>query len=83
MYDNVLVRGEVRVGRNTWIGPGCILDDSGADLEIGDWCSISADAYTHHTVRRSISFGAEPIDCAPTKIGNGVYIGPNAIIRMG
>src|SRR5690348_5308285 len=85
MYDNVLVRGEVRVGRNTWIGPGCILDGSGGDLEIGDWCSISAGAqiYTHHTVNRSISLGAEPIDCAPTRIGDGVYIGPNAIIQMG
>jgi acetyltransferase-like isoleucine patch superfamily enzyme len=85
MYDNVLVRGDVRIGRNTWIGPGCILDGSGADLEIGDWCSISAGAqiYTHHTVNRSISLGADPIDCAPTKIGSGVYIGPNAIIQMG
>jgi acetyltransferase-like isoleucine patch superfamily enzyme len=85
MYDNVLVRGDVRVGRNTWIGPGCILDGSGADLEIGDWCSISAGAqiYAHHTVNRSISLGVEPIDCAPTKIGNGVYIGPNAVIQMG
>lgn len=85
MYDNVLVRGDVKVGQNTWIGPGCILDGSGGGLEIGDWCSISAGAqiYTHHTVNRSISLGAEPIDCAPTKIGNGVYIGPNAIIQMG
>lgn len=85
MYDNVLVRGNVRVGRNTWIGPGCILDGSGANLEIGDWCSISAGAqiYTHHTVNRSISLGAAAIDCAPTTIGNGVYIGPNAIIQMG
>jgi acetyltransferase-like isoleucine patch superfamily enzyme len=85
MYDSVLVRGDVWVGSNTWIGPGCILDGSGGDLEIGDWCSISAGAqiYTHHTVNRSISLGAKPIDCAPTKIGNGVYIGPNAIIQMG
>lgn len=85
MYDGVLVRGDVRVGRNTWIGPGCVLDGSGGDLEIGDWCSISAGAqiYTHHTVNRSISLGEKPIDCAPTKIGNGVYIGPNAVIQMG
>jgi acetyltransferase-like isoleucine patch superfamily enzyme len=85
MYDNVLVRGDVKVGRNTWIGPGCILDGSGGDLEIGDWCSISAGAqiYTHHTVNRSISLGAKSIDCAPTKIGSGVYIGPNAVIQMG
>jgi len=85
MYDNVLVRGDVRVGRNTWIGPGCILDGSGGVLEIGDWCSISAGAqiYTHHTVNRSISLGEKPIDCASTSIGHGVYIGPNAIVQMG
>jgi acetyltransferase-like isoleucine patch superfamily enzyme len=85
MYDNVLVRGEVKVGRNTWIGPGCILDGSGGVLQIGDWCSISAGAqiYTHHTVNRSISLGEKPIDCAPTSIGCGVYIGPNAVVQMG
>jgi len=85
MYDNVLGRGHVRVGRNTWIGPGCILDGSGGLLEIGDWCSISAGAqiYTHHTVNRSISLGEKPIDCAPTRIGHGVYVGPNAVIQMG
>ncbi len=85
MYDNVLVLGDVKVGRNTWIGPGCILDGSGGGLEIGDWCSISAGAqiYTHHTVNRSTSLGELPIDYAPTKIGDGVYIGPNTIIQMG
>ena len=85
MYDNVLVRGNVKVGKNSWIGPNCILDGSGSELRIGDWCDISAGAqiYTHHTVNRSISLGEKPIDCAPTKIGNGVYVGPNAIIQMG
>lgn len=85
MYDNVLVLGDVTVGRHTWIGPGCILDGSGGGLEIGDWCSISAGAqiYTHHTVNRSISLGELPVDYAPTKIGHGVYIGPNTVIQMG
>jgi acetyltransferase-like isoleucine patch superfamily enzyme len=85
MYDNVLVLGEVKVGRQTWIGPNCILDGSGGSLEIGDWCSISAGVqiYTHNTVKRSISLGIEPIEYAPTKIGHGVYIGPNAVIQMG
>jgi acetyltransferase-like isoleucine patch superfamily enzyme len=85
MYDNVLVLGRVKVGRNTWIGPGCILDGSGGDLLIGDWCSISAGVqiYTHHTVNRSTSLGREPIDCAPTRIGDGVYIGPNSVVQMG
>ena len=85
MYDNVLVLGDVKVGRRTWIGPGCILDGSGGGLEIGDFCSISAGVqiYTHHTVNRSITLGVAPIDYAPTKIGNGVYIGPNTILQMG
>jgi acetyltransferase-like isoleucine patch superfamily enzyme len=85
MYDNVLVLGDVRVGRNTWIGPGCILDGSGGYLQIGDWCSISGGAhiYTHHTVNRSITLGEKPVEYAPTRIGDGVYIGPNAIIQMG
>lgn len=85
MYDNVLVLGDVRVGRHTWIGPGCILDGSGGGLEIGDWCSISAGVqiYTHHTVKRSVSLGAEPVDYASTRIGNGVYLGPNTIVQMG
>lgn len=85
MYDNVLVLGEVKVGRHSWIGPGCILDGSGGGLSIGDWCSISAGVqiYTHDTVKRSITLGAAPIEYAPTRIGNGVYLGPNAIVQMG
>ncbi|MCW2286568.1 acetyltransferase-like isoleucine patch superfamily enzyme [Rhodoblastus acidophilus] len=85
MYDNVLVLGDVRVGRHCWIGPGCILDGSGHGLEIGDWCSISAGVqiYTHNAVNRSTSLGRLPVDYAPTKIGDGVYIGPNAIVQMG
>ncbi|OYU92206.1 MAG: acetyltransferase [Bradyrhizobiaceae bacterium PARB1] len=85
MYDNVLVIGQVEVGRHTWIGPGCILDGSGGDLRIGDHCSISAGVqiYTHQTVRRSVSMGVAPIDYAPTTIGNGVYLGPNVIVQMG
>ncbi len=85
MYDNVLVLGEVHVGRHTWIGPGCILDGSGGGLRIGDHCAISAGVqiYTHHTVKRTISMGVEPIEYAPTIIGDGVYLGPNTVVQMG
>ena len=85
MYDNVLVLGDVRVGRHTWIGPGCVLDGSGGGLEIGHFCSISAGVqiYTHQTVRRSVSLGVEPVEYAPTKIGNGVYLGANVVVQMG
>lgn len=84
-YDNVLVIGDVKVGKNTWIGPQVILDGSGGCLQIGDNCSISAGVqiYTHHTVARTISIGNAPIENAPTTIGNGVYIGPQSVIQMG
>ncbi|MDA9256944.1 acyltransferase [Pseudomonadales bacterium] len=83
-YNNVLILGDVSVGRNTWIGPNVVLDGT-AGLEIGDYCSISAGVqiYTHNTVRWSTSLGVLPTETAPTKVGNGVYIGPNSIIQMG
>jgi acetyltransferase-like isoleucine patch superfamily enzyme len=83
-YDNVLVIGDVKVGKHTWIGPNVILDGSGG-LEIGDYCSISAGVgiYTHHTMRWATSMGKAEPDRAPTRIGSGVYIGPNAIAQMG
>ena len=85
VYDNVLIIGKVKVGKNTWIGPNCILDGSGG-LEIGDNCSISAGVhtYSHDTVERSISLGKKKIiPKKKTIIGNGVYIGPNSVISKG
>ena len=83
-YNNVLILGDVKVGRNTWIGPNVILDGSGG-LEIGDYVSISAGVhiYTHDTVEWSVTLGKTPIKKQPTTIGNGAYIGPNAVIEMG
>jgi acetyltransferase-like isoleucine patch superfamily enzyme len=83
-YDNVLVIGEVKVGRNVWIGPNVILDGSGG-LEIGDYCSISAGVqiYTHHTVQWALSLGEQQPERAPVKIGSGVYIGPQTVIEKG
>jgi len=83
-YNNVLILGDVKVGKNTWIGPNVVLDGSGG-LEIGDYVSISAGSqiYTHHTVDWSTSLGEKGIERKPTRIGDGVYIGPNAIVQMG
>jgi acetyltransferase-like isoleucine patch superfamily enzyme len=83
-YDNVLILGDVTVGAKTWIGPNVVLDGSGG-LSIGDYVSISAGVqiYTHHTVEWSTSMGVEPIRRMPTRIGNGVYLGPNAVVQMG
>ena len=83
-YNNVLVLGDVKVGENTWIGPNVVLDGSGG-LNIGSYCSISAGVqiYTHDTVKWSTSLGKAGISKDSVEIGDGVYIGPNAIIQKG
>jgi acetyltransferase-like isoleucine patch superfamily enzyme len=83
-YNNVLILGNVRVGKNTWIGPNVILDGSGG-LQIGDYVNVSAGVqiYSHHTVDWSNSLGKKPVKKKKTKIGNGVYLGPNSIVQMG
>lgn len=84
IYHNSYVYGEVKVGKNTWIGPYTLLDGSGG-LEIGDYCSISTGVhlYTHDTVKWALSGGKLAYERAPVKIGNCCYIGPHTIISKG
>ncbi len=84
IYDSSFVFGDVKVGKNTWIGPFTILDGSGG-LEIGSNCSISAGVqiYTHDSMEWAISGGETEYAHAPTRIGNNCYIGPNTIVQKG
>jgi acetyltransferase-like isoleucine patch superfamily enzyme len=84
IYDNALVIGHVKVGKECWIGPNTILDGSG-DLAIGDFCTISAGVhiYTHDNVKQTLSSKQLPIERQPTTIGSNVYVAPNAIITKG
>ena len=83
IYDSSLVLGDVKVGKNCWIGPFTILDGSGGSLLIGDNCDISAGVhiYTHDTVNRVI-YGKEILK-APVRIGSNCYIGPHVVITKG
>ncbi|PCJ17068.1 MAG: acetyltransferase [Candidatus Cloacimonadota bacterium] len=83
-YDSVLILGDVKVGKNTWIGPNCVLDGTGG-LIIGDYCSISAGVqiYSHDTVKWANSLGDKDIEKLSTIIGSGVYIGPQTVIQKG
>jgi len=81
VYDSALVIGDVKVGKNTWIGPFTVLDGSGG-LKIGTNCSISAGVqiYTHDSVKWAVSGGREKYEYASVRISDCCYIGPNAII---
>jgi acetyltransferase-like isoleucine patch superfamily enzyme len=85
IYNSAAVFGDVRVGRNTWIGPNTLLDGSGGGLEIGAFCSISAGVqiYTHDTVLWALSAGVLPRAQAPVRIGDCVYVGSQSIIAAG
>ena len=84
VYDSVLVIGNVKVGKKTWVGPGCILDGSGG-LEVGDYCSISSSShiYSHSTVDWSLSGGKSPYKMAFTKVGNCCFLGSHSVIMEG
>lgn len=84
VYDSCCIFGNVKVGKNTWIGPYTVLDGSGG-LEIGNNCSISAGVqiYSHDSVQWAISGGMEKYEYTPTKIGDNCYVGPNVIIAKG
>jgi len=84
IYHNSYVYGDVRVGKNTWVGPYTLLDGSGG-LEIGDYCSISAGVhiYTHDTVKWALSGGKAEYELDSVRIGNCCYIGPHTIITKG
>lgn len=84
IYDNVIVIGDVKVGKNTWIGPNVVLDGSGG-LFIGSNCSISAGVqiYSHDSVNWAISGGSEKYQYGKTVIGDNCYIGPNTIVSKG
>lgn len=82
IYQNSYVYGNVKVGKNTWIGPFTILDGS-AKLTIGNNCSISSGVqiYTHNSVKWAVSKGKEEYERKPVEIESYCFIGPNTIIK--
>lgn len=77
-YNNALILGDVKIGKQCWIGPNTVIDGTGG-LEIGNNCTISAGVhiYTHNSIDRN------HIKHQQVKIGDNTYIGPNSVIQMG
>jgi acetyltransferase-like isoleucine patch superfamily enzyme len=79
------IAGAPEIGEGTWIGAFTVIDGSGG-LTIGAGCDISCGAqiYTHSTVRRCVSGRTfNEVERRPTRIGDRVFVGANAVIMMG
>lgn len=84
IYQSSYVYGDVKVGKNTWIGPFTLLDGTGG-LEVGKNCSISSgvQVYSHNTVKWAVSGGKTKYEYKKTKIGNNCFVGPQSVIANG
>ncbi len=84
VYRNCYVYGNVKIGKNTWIGPYTLLDGSGGEIKIGDYCTISSGVhiYTHNAVKWVLTSGKMKYDNKSVKIDNNTYIGPYAVLSM-
>ena len=77
--------GEPEIGEGCWIGAFTLIDGLGG-LKIGRGCDISCGVQilSHSTARRCVTERVhEAIDKRPTKIGDHVFIGSNAVVLMG
>ena len=85
IYDTSLVFGDVRVGKNVWVGPYTILDGYHAKLTIGDYVSINSGVmiYTHDSTNHFLSGGAEDFLKGDIVIGHNTVIGATSIIGQG
>lgn len=81
---NSYVFGDVKIGKNTFVGPFTILDGS-AGLEIGNNSSIAAGVqiYTHDSIGRALSGHKVDQKFGKVKIGSNCFIGPNSVITQG
>jgi acetyltransferase-like isoleucine patch superfamily enzyme len=77
--------GEPEIGPGTWIGAFTVIDGSGG-LSVGAGCDISSGAqiYSHASVKRCVS-GRQyaQVDRKPTRIGDRVFVGAQAVVNMG
>ena len=78
------VIGNVKIGKNCYIGPFTILDGSGG-LEIGDNTSIAAGVhiYSHDTISKSLSGGKFSTSHTKVVVGDNCFIGPSAVVTRG
>lgn len=85
VYAEALILGDVRVGRDCWVGPFTVLDGAASPLSIGDYSQIGSGAqiYTHNSIERTLTGHASPRHTQPTTIGRCCFISPLSMVGPG
>ena len=85
IYDDTVVYGNVRIGRDCSIGAFAVLDAAQGDLNIGDFTSIGTGTYiyTHDSIARFMTGHPELRNTQATQIGSHCYIAPHVLIGPG
>ena len=79
-------KGNVSIGAGTWIGPFTVIDGEYDKIVIGAGVNVSSGAQilTHDTVKRCITKREyNMVDHKPTRIGDYVFVGTNAVVLKG
>lgn len=84
IYNSATICGDVKIGKNSWIGSFVNLDGTG-ELSIGEYCSISSGVQilSHDTIEWALTGGKANYTYAKTEIGDRCFIGTKAIITKG
>jgi len=89
VHESALIaanRGQVTIGRHSWIGPFCLIYGNG-NVSIGDNVLIAAhtsiNTVSHHFERCDIPINDQGIYCDPVSIEDDAWIGMNAVILQG
>ncbi|WP_167848904.1 acyltransferase [Geotoga petraea] len=85
VYDSSVIMGNVKIGRNVWVGPFTVIEGIHGVVEIGDNCNISSGVqiFTHDSVKRVLSSGEKDLETGDVYIGENTYIGGLTIVSKG
>lgn len=78
--SNVIISGDVKIGKNSGIWFGCVLRGDVTKINVGDNTNIQDNCVLHGT-RPNHAQNKTGSEGAPVLVGSGVTIGHNAIIH--
>lgn len=85
IYDSAVIMGDVKIGKNCWVGPNSLIEGIGAKVTIGNYVSIGpcVQIFSHDSSLNTLSSGKMEYKYGDINIGNNVHISSMAMILCG